>query len=110
MAEYRDKKDATSRFMVGAILLRSEAVNAVIRREIRRVTDIMVPADTIEKMLRVEVLKREIIEGVQADSASRRVQRCADKTMRKESEHDVDIDKSIDGESQAPSDGMGLIK
>jgi hypothetical protein len=86
MAEYRDKKDATSRFMVAAVLLHSESVQSAIRREIRRVSEILVDPEVIDRMLRDEVLKRETIEGDQADSASRRVQRCAEKSIRKDND------------------------
>jgi predicted type IV restriction endonuclease len=86
MAEYRDRKEATSRFMLAAIILHSEAVRATIRREIRRVSDILVEQDSIDRMLRDEVIKRETIEGEQAEAAVRRVNRAAEKVMRRPAE------------------------
>lgn len=83
MSEYRDRKDATSRFMLAAILLNSESVQNVIRREIRRVSEIMVEPEVIDKMLRDEVLKRETIEGEQAEAAVRKVNRSAEKSIRR---------------------------
>lgn len=83
LAEYRDRKDATSRFMLAAILLNSESVQSAIRREIRRVSEIIVEPEAIDKMLRDEVIKRETIEGEQAEAACRRVLRCAEKSLRK---------------------------
>lgn len=88
LTEYRDRKDATSRFMLAAILLHSEPVANAIRREVRRVSDILVEPDVIDRMLREEVIKRETIEGEQADSASRRVRRNAEKSIRKGSRED----------------------
>lgn len=73
LSDYRDRKDATSRFMLAAIILNSESVISAIRREIRRVSEITVDEDLIDKMLRDEVIKRETIEGDHADSASRRI-------------------------------------
>lgn len=86
LAEYRDRKDATSRFMLAAIVLNSEAVQSAIRREIRRVSEILVEPDVIDKMLREEVIKRETIEGEQAEAATRRVQRSAERSIRKAGE------------------------
>lgn len=86
LADYRDRKDATSRFMLAAILLNSEPVRSAIRREIRRVSELLVEPDVIEKMLRDEVIKRETIEGEQADAAVRRFNRNADKPAVKSSE------------------------
>lgn len=83
LAEFRDRKDATSRFMLAAIMLYSESVQSAVRREIRRVSEILVEPEVIDKMLRDEVIKRETIEGEQADAACRRVQRSADKSIRK---------------------------
>jgi predicted type IV restriction endonuclease len=75
LAEYRDRKDATSRFMLAAIILNSDSVLSAIRREVRRVSEIMVDEETVQKVLREQVLKREAIEGVQAETASRRLGR-----------------------------------
>lgn len=85
LAEYRDRKDATSRFMLAAIILNSESVQSAIRREIRKVSEILVEPEVIDKMLREEVIKRETIEGEQAESACRRVSR-AEKNGRKGTE------------------------
>jgi len=83
LAEYRDRKDATSRFMLAAIVLHSEAVQSTIRREVRRVSDLLVDSEIIERMLRDEVLKRETIEGEQAEAAARRVTRSSEKSILK---------------------------
>lgn len=88
LAEYRDRKDATSRYMLAAIILHSDSVQNAIRREIRRVSEIMVEPESIDKMLRDEVIKRETIEGPEAETATRRVQRSAAKSIVKSSEKD----------------------
>jgi hypothetical protein len=105
MNEYRDKKDATSRFMIAAILLHAESVKSVIRREIHRVTDIIVTHDIVEEILMNEVLKRETIEGEQAASAARRVQRCADKTLRDVKSNGLDSSVKTDIKSEIESHG-----
>jgi len=86
LAEYRDRKEATSRFMLAAILLHSGPVQTALRREVRRVSEMLVDPAEIDKILRDEVIKRECIEGEQADAAARRVQRSAEKSIRRASE------------------------
>ncbi|MEK6674617.1 MAG: type I restriction enzyme HsdR N-terminal domain-containing protein [Planctomycetota bacterium] len=91
LAAYRDRRDATSRYMLAAIILKAESVQSAIRREVRRVSDILVDEEVIEKMLREQVLKREAIEGELAESASRRVLRCNDKKTRNPIEKEVQV-------------------
>jgi hypothetical protein len=86
MAEYRDRKDATSRFMLAAIVAGSDAVVSAIRREVRRVSEIMVDEETVVKMLREEVLKRETLEGEQAEAAARRLSKVGDRSIKKAAE------------------------
>lgn len=86
LAEYRDRKDATSRFMLAAIILESDAVMSAIRREVRRVSEILVDPETVQKVLRDQVLKREAIEGEQAESAVRRFTRTERAGKRKPDE------------------------
>ena len=88
LAQYRDRKDATSRFMLAAIILHSESVQTAIRREIRRVSEILVESEVIDRMLRDEVIKRETIEGDQAELARRRVRSSAEKSILKDIEKD----------------------
>lgn len=75
LAVYRDRKDATSRYMLAAILLNSDSVQGAIRKEIRRVSELTIDRETIEQMLRDQVIKREAMDGDQADSAARRFRR-----------------------------------
>lgn len=88
LVDYRDRKDATSRFMLAAIILNSESVISAIRREIRRVSEISVDEELIDKMLRDEVIKRETIEGDHADSAARRIRSA--RGSRKSAEKDTE--------------------
>lgn len=105
LSDYRDRKDATSRYMLAAIVLNSEAVQSAIRREIRRVSEHMVDAEVICRILRDEVLKRETIEGELATAAARRVARSADKSIRRGAEKDeaasADTSASAAGATQA---------
>lgn len=89
LAEYRDRKDATSRFMLAAIILHSDAVQNAIRTEVRRASDLLVDREVIEKMLREEVIKRETIEGDEAQAAIKRVARSTEKSIRKPMHRDA---------------------
>lgn len=101
LAAYRDKKDATSRYILAAVILHSDSVMAAIRREVRRVSDLLVDPEVIDKMLRDEVLKREAIEGEHAETAVRRVTRSTEKSIRQSSQRDASANP--DPGSNAPS-------
>lgn len=75
LKEYSEKKSATSKYVMAAILLHDGDVLSVIRREIRKLTDIMVPTETIAEVLRSEIIKREVLEGDDAEAAVRQVTR-----------------------------------
>jgi hypothetical protein len=93
LEEYSDRKDATSRYMLAAVILNSDSVKSAIRREIRRTTEINVEEEIIERVLREEVIKRETIEGPEADAAGRRVTKSADRRIVKGSDADDDEEK-----------------
>jgi hypothetical protein len=73
--ELRDRQDATSRYLLSALILNNDSVVARIRRELRRVVDVLVGDDEIRKVLREEVIKRETTDGPEAEAALRRVTR-----------------------------------
>jgi len=76
------QKQALSRFTIAAVLL-SEPSLGIIRREIRRISkDVKVELEDIERVLRQEVIKREIIEGEKAEAAKRLVSRAAKRSLR----------------------------
>lgn len=80
--ELRDRQDATSRYVVAALLTENSAVVGAIRRELRRVVDVLVDDDEIHKVLREEVIKRDAMEGPDAEAAVRRVNRVEGKALR----------------------------
>lgn len=75
VVEFSEKQSATNKFLVAAVLLNDHDVLNAIRRELRRLTDIMVPAETIAEVLRNDVIKRETLEGDEAASSARLVAR-----------------------------------
>ncbi len=83
LMEYRDRKDATNRYLLAAIVLNSDAVLGTLRREVRRVTDILVDKESIEKVLREQVIKRDAIEGDAAQIAAKRFNRRSEHLIAK---------------------------
>jgi hypothetical protein len=73
--ELRDRQDATNKYILSALILHNDSVVGAIRRELRRVVDVLVDDEAIVKALAEEVLKRETQEGPDAEIAAKRVNR-----------------------------------
>ena len=87
--ELKDRQDATSRFLVAALLTKNDAVVSAIRRELRRIVDVNVSEDEVIKVLEGEVIKRDALEGDAAEAAVRRVNRNEAKKIVKSAEKPV---------------------
>jgi hypothetical protein len=99
--EFEARKQALSRFLIGAVIL-SDPVLDVIRRELRRVSqlskvsaDVKIDTEQIEQVLADEVIKREVLEGAKADEAARKVAKAAGKLLKKASLKGEDPEKSV---------------
>ena len=89
LGDYQSQKQALSRFFLGALVL-SEPVLEVIRRELRRVSpDVRIELEQIKNVLCNEVLKREVIDGEQANMARKKIARAASKSLRKAAKQEV---------------------
>ena len=80
--ELRDKQQAMSRYVLGALILGNESVLGCIRRELRRVVDVNVDEGEIASVLRDQVIKRDCFEGPEAEAAARRVARRAERSLK----------------------------
>jgi hypothetical protein len=80
--EYHEHRQALSRFTLGALVL-SDPVVLLIRRELRRMVDVMVDEEDVRVVLREEVLKREVVEGDKAAVAAKQVARAENKALRR---------------------------
>lgn len=79
---YHEEKQATSRFMLAA-LLQSEPVLEVLRREIRRASGgLKVEIAELRETLRAEVIKRDALEGDAAKAAETRIRKMASRSLR----------------------------
>lgn len=82
LGEYREQRQALSRFTIGALLM-SEPVIDVLHRELRRVTPATKIDETqIQNVLVTEVLRREVFEGEKAEAAKKLVARAANRSLR----------------------------
>ena len=82
LGEFHSQKQALSRFYIGAMVL-TEPVLQLVRRELRRMfPDVRIEADEIKSVMTAEVMKRDVVEGEQADEARRRVAKSANKALK----------------------------
>jgi predicted type IV restriction endonuclease len=75
--ELRDLQNATSRYLLSALILNNRRVLARIRSELHHLVDVLVGEDEILKVLRDEVIKRETMEGQEAEAARKHVNKVA---------------------------------
>lgn len=81
--EYHEHVLGVNKFVIGAVL-QTEDLIKLIRRELRRVSPgISVDLSEVEEILVSEVLKRDILEGEDAEDAMARVKRAANRKLRK---------------------------
>jgi hypothetical protein len=91
---YHDHLQATNKFYLAAVVL-SDPVLETVRRELRRLSDAKIEIEELRSALKLEVMKREVIEGEKADGARKKVSKSAGKMLR--------IRKGKD-DSDAPAD------
>lgn len=73
--EFHERVQSVNRYVIGNMIL-AAPVLAVLRRELRRLADGMkIDIEEIEQIVRREVIKREIVEGDEAEAASDRVKK-----------------------------------
>lgn len=82
LEEYHDQKQATNKYVLAAAIL-SDPVLEVVRRQLRRMSrDLRVETDDLKTAISQDVLKREVIEGEQADHARKKLSRAANRLLR----------------------------
>lgn len=90
--DYAAQQEALSRFSVAAVVTSPSVLN-VIRRELRRISpDAKIEVADIDRVLRQDVIKREVIEGEKAEAAAKLANRAAKRALRNSDKSD-DSDK-----------------
>lgn len=101
LGEYHAQRQALSRFFIGAMIL-SDPVLDVLRRELRRVSpDVKIDTEQIKDVLVQEILKRDVVEGEQADEARRKIARAASRVLRKVTKESAVSGGEDEGESES---------
>jgi predicted type IV restriction endonuclease len=71
--DFYEKVQSVNRYVIGNLML-ADPVLSVVRRELRKLADGMkIDVEEVEGIVRTQVLKREIVEGEEADAAQARV-------------------------------------
>jgi len=71
--DFYEKVQSVNRYVIGRLIL-SEPVLTVLRRELKRMAEgVKVDVSDVEQIVRAEVLKREVVEGEEADAALSKV-------------------------------------
>jgi len=78
---YHDHLQATNKFYLAAVVL-SDPVLETVRRELRRLSDAKLDVEELRAALKLEVIKREVLEGDKADGARKKVAKAAGKMLR----------------------------
>jgi len=82
LGEYHTQRQALSRFSLAAIIL-SDTVMDVVKREVRRMSPgVKIEAEDIKRVIRNDVLKREVLEGEKAEAARKQLQKAASRALR----------------------------
>lgn len=80
--EFHQHQQSVNRFVVGALLF-TDPVLDVIRRELRRLTpEVRVDTEEIDKLLRGEVVKRDVIDCENAEQARNLIKKAAQRALR----------------------------
>jgi hypothetical protein len=97
--EFYEKAKSFNRYILGGLVL-SEPVLELIRRELRKISDgLRVDLEELDLMIRGEVLKREVVEGDEAEAAQARVNKFYRKTQRRR------IKETSDTQAPSPQEG-----
>ena len=111
LEEYHDQKQATNKYVLAAAIL-SDPVLEVVRRQLRRMSkDLRVETDDLRTTISQDVLKREVIEGEQANQARKKLSRAANRMLRiLKSEDDVESANAADLSAPAPKEATPPAK
>jgi hypothetical protein len=108
--QFHEKTLCLNRFILGALVL-SEEVVSVIRRELRKVSDgLLLAPEDIMHVLENEVLKRDVIEGDEAQKAQSRVKRFYRKASKQVEEESAPEHPALPAQPQPPSFSDQLLK
>jgi len=103
MQEYYRQKQATNKFLLAAII-NSDPVLYQIRKEIRKIRDVLVDSNEISKVITSEVFKREVIENEQTEVAAKEIKKLLKKTSRKIQKSDTNSIDDVESDGSQSDD------
>lgn len=82
LQEHHEQRQATNRYILGAVIL-GEPVLEAVRREVRRLSPgVRIELEDLRDLVANEVLKREVVDGEKATEARQKVKRAAARKLR----------------------------
>jgi hypothetical protein len=93
-SDWFHEKQITSKFAIAALVLSDEILDRL-RLQIRRVSQIRVDLDELRSLLSDEVIKRELIDGEEAKSASSFLKKLQRRLKAKRNGSDDQDDESV---------------
>lgn len=100
--ELRDRQEATSKYLIAALLVGNDSVMQVLKRELRRVVDVGVDEADVLRVLRDEVIKRDSLEGPLAEKAAAKVGRKETVALRKRTKKDSESGDNVSSVPESP--------
>lgn len=80
--EFHQHQQSVNRFVIGSVLFTTPVLD-VIRRELRRIApEVRVETEEIEKLLREEIVKRDVIDCEHAERAKNMIRKCSQRALR----------------------------
>ena len=103
--EYFEKTQSVNRFIVGNLLL-SDSILSSVRRELRKLADgVRIEVEKIYDLIKKDVLKRDIVEGEDAENAQRKLKKFFKKSIRQKSKKNQ---KSNSGNDKKANDNISV--
>lgn len=103
LEDYFTQKQATNRFMIGNLLC-EDSILSVLKKELKNIyPDIKVSNDEIKNVLTLDVIKREIFAGEEAEDAKRKIQKINKKKekLKNEKKAEAITTKALEDISQS---------
>ena len=94
--DYYEKMQCLNRFIIGALIVSEPVVN-VVRKELRKFAEgLKIDNEEIEKIIKLEVLKRDILEGEDANKAISKIKRFYKKQLKSKQENTLNKNEGGD--------------
>lgn len=81
--DLKEQKSIMNKFVIGQ-LLKDESISECVRKQLRKICpDLKITREDISKIINAEILKREIVEGEDAEEAKKKIAKLVKKSIKK---------------------------